>query len=241
MNLYLLLFVWILNFAISLWNAYACGSVWAETKTAGGWRHLMTWMGAIMSASGFTWCYLIVLVMGAHEFKWLDNRACTVALELGYVLIIPGVLFSGMMITIDSWATAYRQGGVLNYGMAAYNTYAQVHNTLNAIDGLGPAIADIFSFFTSDRKSSSSDSSSDDSDSGVAVLLVIVLVALAVAGGILTTAAIIKRVAANRPRWTLQEMEMHRMASGAEPVTPEGMRAQSEHGQTVRSEQNRYR
>ena len=47
-------FLWILNFGISWWNAYAVGVTWVETKNMGGYQRFMAWMGAIMSASGFT-------------------------------------------------------------------------------------------------------------------------------------------------------------------------------------------
>src|ERR1700738_4453697 len=103
MEFLLIAFVWVLNFGISLWNAYACGKAWVEARHAGGWPRFMCWMGAIMSASGFTWCYLILLVLSAYYFEWLHKDALMAALNLGYILIIPGVLFSGLMITVDSW------------------------------------------------------------------------------------------------------------------------------------------
>ena len=61
-----------------------------------------------MSASGFSWCYLIILVVAGHGLGWLDNDHVELALRLGYVLLIPGILVSGLMITLDSWARAYR-------------------------------------------------------------------------------------------------------------------------------------
>jgi hypothetical protein len=53
--------------------------------------------------------------------------------NLGYLLLIPGILLSGLVITLDSWARAFRQGGFLNYGAAVYNTDAQIHNAYHAI------------------------------------------------------------------------------------------------------------
>ena len=58
--------VWAINFGISVWNAYAVGKVWVEARHAGGWRRFMCWMGAVMSASGFSWCYLSFLALSAH-------------------------------------------------------------------------------------------------------------------------------------------------------------------------------
>src|SRR5690349_6837454 len=72
--------VWVLNFAISVWNAYAVGKVWVEAKVAGGWYRFMCWMGAIMSACGFTWCYLSFLALSAHYFGWITDAQMKAAL-----------------------------------------------------------------------------------------------------------------------------------------------------------------
>ena len=173
--IWLIILMWLLNFAISAWNAYAVGRAWAETKVAGGWPRFMAWMGAVMSASGFSWCYLILLVLVAHAGGWLDAEATNVAISLGYILLIPGILFSGLMITLDSWRRAFRNGGILNYGVAAYNTYAQVHNTMSAINSFGGAARTVFDFFGSgdrDRRSSS-----DDDAKGWVMILVVIIVA----------------------------------------------------------------
>lgn len=206
MELLLVGFIWILNLVISFWNAYASGKVWAETKSVGGWKHFMTWMGAIMSASGFTWCYLLVLVLSAHFLGFLGTEHVGIGLQLGYLIIVPGILFAGLMITIDSWARAYREGGILNYGVAGYNTYAQIHNTMGAINNYGAAFGSVFEFFTGGKKGSSSSSSSDDDAKGAAALLLIFLVILAVIGGVLTTVTIIKKVSASDRLISLEEL-----------------------------------
>ena len=92
-----------------------------------------------MSASGFTWCYLSFLVLTANYFQWITQEETAAALDLGYILLIPFILFAGDAITLDSWANAYRNGGFLNYGAAAWNTYASIHNTYSALGNLGGA------------------------------------------------------------------------------------------------------
>jgi len=71
--------------------------MWVETKEMGGWSRFMTWMGAIMSASGFTWCYLVILLFGGYyaQFSFLKpNQAPYIGVEalkagfaLGYLII----------------------------------------------------------------------------------------------------------------------------------------------------------
>jgi hypothetical protein len=150
----------------------------------------------------------MALVFGAHQLQILNLHQVQIALELGYILIVPGILFSGLMITIDSWAHAYRNGGVLNYGVAAYNTYAQIHNTVSAIETMGGAFKDVFSFFGSKK------GSSNDNDAKGAVIIILVLLALA--SGIITTAAIIRKTAGSDRLPSLDELENKR----AKQATP---------------------
>jgi hypothetical protein len=184
--------VWVLNFGISIWNAYAVGKVWVEARVAGGWRRFMCWVGAIMSACGFTWCYLSFLALTAHYFHWLTDEQVLAALNLGYILLLPFILFGGYAITLDSWAHAFRRGGFLNYGAAAWNTYASIHNTYSAWRNLGGAFTSLGNFLGGRRKSEK------DRDGG-GVIVVLLLVALALLAGVLTTAVIIRRVAATEP------------------------------------------
>jgi hypothetical protein len=184
--------VWVLNFGISVWNAYAVGKVWVEARHENGWHRFMCWMGAVMSASGFTWCYMTFLVLTASHFEWISQQQAVAALNLGYVLLIPFILFAGYAITLDSWVQAYRRGGFLNYGMAAWNTYATIHNTYSAWRNMGGAFTSLGNFFKRGRKSGSND------NAGGAVVVVL-LVALALLAGVITTAVIIRRVAATDP------------------------------------------
>src|SRR6478609_7648255 len=113
--------IWLLNFGISIWNAYAVGVAWVETKHACGWPRVVAWAGAVMSACGFSWCYLIILIYAAHMLDWLDSGHVAIAMYLGYIVLIPGILASGMVITLDSWARTYRQTTLGNLGRAAWN------------------------------------------------------------------------------------------------------------------------
>lgn len=198
----ILIFVWILNFAISWWNARTVGMVWVETKQIGGWQRFMTWMGAIMSASGFTWCYLIVLLFGGYYLQpyflkpdqspYLTEQSLSVGFSLGYIIIVPGILFSGLMIWIDSLVQAWRKRDMASIGIAGWNTFAQIHNTYSAIRNMPDAWNSVFDFFKSSGKSKDSDSK------GKLAVVVIILVIIAIASGILTTRAIIYRYAGSR-------------------------------------------
>ncbi len=201
--------VWVLNFGISVWNAYAVGKVWVEARHENGWHRFMCWMGAIMSATGFTWCYLSFLVLTASYFQWISEQQAMVALDLGYILLLPFMLFAGYAITLDSWVQAYRRGGFLNYGVAAWNTYASIHNTFSAWQNLGEAFTSLGGFFKGGR-------SNDRDSEGGGIVIVILLVVFALLAGVLTTAVIIRRVAATDPLPPPPTKELQRV--GAEPA-----------------------
>lgn len=186
--------VWLLNFGISLWNAYAVGKAWVETKHSGGWPRIVSWAGAVMSASGFSWCYLIILTYAAYALDFLDAGHVAVAMNLGYILLIPGVLSSGMVITLDSWARTYRRTTLLNLGQTAWNTYAQIHNTFHAIGNMDKAFGSVI-----EGMSAKGSGSSDKKGGALVFILIFVLVMLALVSGVLTTAVIISRVAGTTP------------------------------------------
>lgn len=205
MEILFIAFIWLLNFAISWWNGYAVGKCWAEAKAVGGWMRFMTWMGALMSAAGFTWCYLILEAALGAGTGLLNASAVTFMLSLGYVILVPVILFAGYAITFDSWARAIREGGILNYGVAAYNTYATYHNTVSAISGMGEALGAV-------GKGLGEIASGDDEGKGIPIVIGIVLAIIAFGLGILTTVLIIKKSAASAPLLSREEMERNNAA-----------------------------
>jgi hypothetical protein len=197
-------FFWLLNFGISWFNAWGAGKAWAEAKAAGGWFRFMTWMAAAMSACGFIWCYLIFEALILNQIGFLDAHMTKLVLEAGYIILAPCIVGIGFTITVDSWARAFRNGGVLNYGVAVYNTYAQYHNTMSLITNFGEAFKDVGEVFSS--KGSSSKSKND----GMAYVALFLLVILAVILGILTTALIVRKSAATSPLRSREELEAAR-------------------------------
>lgn len=186
----MILLIWIVNFIISCFNAWGCGKTWNETKYNGGMAHFMNWMAAIMSASGFTWCYLIIIMFFGSQipfehadgqiYPYLTAQSAAAVANLGYLVIILPILGSGLAITIHTWGIAYRNRTIGNIALGGYNSFAQIYNTYGAIKHGSTAFGSTFNFFNS-----------KNNDKGKVLLLV----ALAAIGGILTTYIIIKKTA----------------------------------------------
>jgi hypothetical protein len=152
----------------------------------------MAWMGAIMSASGFTYCYLMFFAFGAYYLQafGFGEAQLKLTMEIGFVVLVPGILFSGFAITLDSWHRAFREGGFLNYGTAVYNTWAQYHNTMSAVNGFGDALSDIFKNLKG---------GDDDNGSAALGIFCLIIVITAASLGIITTVVAIKKLSASHP------------------------------------------
>jgi len=189
----MIVLVWMLNFGISWLNAWGCGKTWNETKHSGGVPHFMNWMGAVMSACGFSWCYLIVVLglgsvipngTGPQAHPVIPPHIVDVASSLAYLALIGPVLGSGIAITVHAWGVAYRQRSFGSGAVAAYDTWAQVYNVEGAMEYVPEAASKVGDFFKS-----------DDKDDNWWFPIVIALVAAVLAGGALTTRAIIRSTA----------------------------------------------
>lgn len=197
MGMLLLILLLFLNFSISWFNAWSVGRSWADSKAVGGWPRFVIWCAVIMSAAGFTWCYLIILAFGAGAAGLLEYQYVQAALELGYVIIILPVLGSGLGIWMDSLTTAWRRRDAMSIGVAAWNTFAQAHNTYEAarmLPGIFKHLGEVFK------------GGDSDSAKGKALLLVVLLVILALCGGVFTTVAIVRSTARKYAHNTLATM-----------------------------------
>jgi cellobiose-specific phosphotransferase system component IIC len=150
----------------------------------------MTWMGWLMSALGFTWCYVLIVALLAHSGGYLTAQQTDAAMSLGYLIVLPGVLVAGLFIWIDSLVRAWRERDLPSIGIAAWNTFAQVHNTYAAVEGVGGAAKSVGSLFSS---------ADPDDIKGTAVVAVVVIILAALASGFVTTEMIRRHYAASRP------------------------------------------
>jgi hypothetical protein len=141
--MFVLILLWFVNLGISLLNSFGCAAAWAESKAVGGWQRFVVWCGAGMAVIGFTWCYVLVFVGVLAGFGVFGPDDVNLALSASYVMLVPPLIGIGLVITIDSWVVAFRRGGFLNYGVAVWNTWAQVHNTLSAINNFGEAFGTV--------------------------------------------------------------------------------------------------
>ena len=187
----MLIFYILFTLGISVLNAWSCGKSWNDTRIAGGWQHFLNWCGATMSAVGFTWVYLIIVALAAGPggFNKLSEHRIEQLVSLGYLAVIIPCIGSGIAITIQSWAHFWRNRTFGNAAVAGYNTWADLHNMYTAAHEIPSMLDNVGDLFKAGKDE-------DDAKSG----LVIALALLAICAGMLTTAIIIRTVAANAAR-----------------------------------------
>lgn len=175
----------IINLAISIFNAWSVGRSWAEAKNAGGWTRFMSWMGGVMSAVGFTWIYLILAaeIFGPGGLGKLNAKYVEGMWSLGYLAIVIPLIGSGIAITIDSWAYFWRRRTWGSGGLAAWNTFADIFNIVQAMETVPGALKEVSGLFSSDG---------DDDASATMAKWAIGLAIFAVLAGILTTVFIVR-------------------------------------------------
>lgn len=200
MGSFLLVILLVVNFGISWWNAYAAGKAWYPSLAEGGWIRLVVWSVAIMSALGFTYVFMFIGGAGAvawdisahsgpGQHLWFTEEMINGYASLAYILVWPGIVGSGLVMTIHSWKVARAEGGARNYMVAGYNTFAQAWNVIDGIRFLPDAFGKVGGLFKGDSK-----------NKGSLVLLMILLVSL-VAGILLTRLILLSSARATMQRW----------------------------------------
>ncbi len=135
-----LLALMLFNGGISFLNALGCAYSDAETKAVGGWQRFVWWCAWVMSGLGFGMCYMLLVGGIGYGVGWIDSTNAEFFVSLWYVLCTPALIGAGLAITVDQWARTFREGGLLNWGVSIYNTYAQIHNTMSVVQNFGGAL-----------------------------------------------------------------------------------------------------
>lgn len=192
----LILVYLVITFTISVFNAWSVGSMWFESKVIGGWTRVLAYCGAIMSASGFTYVYAIIIGLALNMAGILDAAHFEMMLSLVYLFLVIPMLGTGLAITVNSVIVAYHQRSWMNSGIATWNVMAQAYNMYNAISAIPASVKSVGGLF-----------SGDDKDS-IQTQIVIAVAAFSILGGALTTIAIVRTVAKQHAQAAKQKYSM---------------------------------
>lgn len=175
MSTFLLIILLVVNTGVSIWDAYIAGRIWREST---GFMKLVAWASVIISACGFLSVSTFLLARGAVAVNLMTEAQFSIVLKLTFVLMVVPVLSAGAVITIQSWIDAIKTRSLTSGGVAAWNTFAQIANTVEAVESTGGFLRDIFDYFNDD------DSDEEDEGIGKTGIIVIVFIAAAISVGL---------------------------------------------------------
>lgn len=190
---YLFLFLLLaLNFAISWSNASYVGRYWSESKQVGGSFRVYMVTGYIMAIAGFTMVYgYILLLVSPYILPLLKVSQETIlavqslSADLIYLFCVATIIPTGFYIWIRSLKTFFEEK-TLSAGLTAgWNTFAQVHNVVNAAREVHNALSRIADALLGKGKKKN--------DKTIIVVLAILILAVAIFGGYFTASYIMKK------------------------------------------------
>ena len=190
---YLFLFLLLaLNFAISWSNASYVGRYWSESKQVGGSFRVYMITGYIMAIAGFTMVYgYILLLISPYILPLLKVSQETIlavqslSADLIYLFCVATIIPTGFYIWIRSLKTFFEEK-TLSAGLTAgWNTFAQIHNVVNAAREVPNSLSRIADALLGKGKKKN--------DKTIIVALAILILAVAIFGGYFTASYIMKK------------------------------------------------
>ena len=181
-----------LNFAISWSNASYVGRYWSESKQVGGSFRVYMVTGYIMAIAGFTMVYgYILLLISPYILPLLKVSQETIlavqslSADLIYLFCVATIIPTGFYIWIRSLKTFFEEK-TLSAGLTAgWNTFAQIHNVVNAAREVPNSLSRIADALLGKGKKKN--------DKTIIVALAILILAVAIFGGYFTASYIMKK------------------------------------------------
>ncbi len=215
MDALILFAVLLLNVLISVWNCYAVGSAWKDTMAMGGWfNKTVLWSAVIQSGVGFSMPILLVLAYASSVFLTSGAEPMLTPEEakemmqaifsLWYVAVIFPILGSGLAIWAHSLREAYRRRDFASIATAGWNSFAQIHNTVSAVNNIGGALGNVGELFGKAL-------SGKGDGKGKVAILVILLVVISIVAGFMIAFGLV-RYFANRAESRIEEFAASGMA-----------------------------
>ena len=184
----------ILNFGISWMNARGAGRIWSESKELGGMLRVHAIVGYGMAIAGFTMVYGSILIMLLpyilpmiiHD---IDPETLFAVQQLSndllYILIVTFVVPTGFFVWFTNFVSFWRRRSLAEGLRLAWNTYAQIRNTVSVARHAPDVLRRITNAFFGGRRR--------NSGKGAIILMAIFVIILAAIGGWLTASAIMHK------------------------------------------------
>lgn len=161
--------VLLLNYALSWYSAKTVSRCWLDARAVGRWAVLLCWLGAILAALGFTWCYVTLLLAAAHSFGLVIASRVVVVFEVGGVVLTSLAVGTALLLLGCIRMRTLRDRFIRGAGDSLWNTY------------YGSTLARVLKVNTGEDRANA-----DANDSGTTIVLFALLAATAILGVVQT-------------------------------------------------------
>lgn len=183
----------IVNFAISWFNSYSVGKYWSESKQIGGYFRVSAVIGFALAITGFTLVYgcilLLIFPYVATLIPQLKDVDMTTLMQftsdLLFLLIGTAIIPIGYFVWFESVVAFWKRKTFANGATAAWNTYANVRNTITYARHAPSAFGRIIDVMFGGKGKKKGNE--------ILIFVAILIIILAILGGYFTASAILKK------------------------------------------------
>lgn len=139
----LTILILVLDFGLSIWNAYASGLNLETLRREGGssWLRAVAYSGLGLAYSGASYVMLIVVGYAAFVFGYISSNTVDAVLGLDFLLFGLLIIGFGLMVTVQSIITAYKRRSFGSIAIAVWNTFAEIWDIASYAGGFSEAVS----------------------------------------------------------------------------------------------------
>ncbi|MGC8710453.1 MAG: hypothetical protein ACP5RF_02490 [Candidatus Micrarchaeia archaeon] len=138
----LLLLILVLDFAISIWNAYASGyNIGLLRKSEhSGFTAAAAYSGLGLAFTGMAYVLIIVLSALAYYIGYIPITVLEFAVSLDFLVFGLLIIGFGLMVTIQSIIIAAKKKSIGSILIALWNTFAEVFDIISYASGFSESV-----------------------------------------------------------------------------------------------------
>ncbi|MEM0150021.1 MAG: hypothetical protein QXW10_03945 [Candidatus Micrarchaeaceae archaeon] len=132
----------VLDFGISVWNAYASGyNIGMVRKLGkGGFSKAAAYSGLALALAGMTYVLIVVLSFIAYALQYVGIGVVDYALAFDFLVFGLMIIGFGLMITIQSIIVAAHKKSFGSIAIALWNTFAEVWDIASYVEGFRASV-----------------------------------------------------------------------------------------------------
>ncbi|MGC8647732.1 MAG: hypothetical protein ACP5SA_02840 [Candidatus Micrarchaeia archaeon] len=132
-----------LDFAISIWNAYASGyNIGILRKgSPSSFSKVAAYSGLALAFTGITYVLVVVLSFIAYALQYVGIGVVEYALAFDFVVFGLMIIGFGLMITIQSIELAVKRKSFGSILVAIWNTFAEVWDIASYVEGFKASVS----------------------------------------------------------------------------------------------------